>query len=351
MGQGPTLEKESKPNHQHDPTARSINQQQNQNQSFIEAPKVEKILEQKHSFPEQPAQDLKPNVHGVGIIFTPDSAEIKLEPLGEITNAVKVFDERLQTTCDDFHTMSYSKQNYNQFLVANEGHRTYQIKKVESIIEGGEQCGIDVELREVTQLPDRISPINIQNPKISFLTYDPGGATCLFDKQEKLLGYASSPVQIWKKVDSIEQPTTDIWNSVGSTVKSELQQVFGTAGMNIYRVQTILAKEKINEVVRNDTINGQEKRIAIRVLVESITIQIPTFFAGSQSYGAIWTVLSLWKSGKSYEIFWLKATKMQIDILANGWDAENEILMPLDARNLNDFSILLETCRLLRNCD
>ncbi|KAK9033757.1 hypothetical protein V6N11_049941 [Hibiscus sabdariffa] len=42
---------------------------------------------------------------------------------------------------------------------------------------------------------------------------------------------------------------------------------------------------------------------------------------------------------------------MQIDILENGWDAENEILMPLDARNLNDFSILLETCRLLRNCD
>ncbi|KAK8559273.1 hypothetical protein V6N12_042553 [Hibiscus sabdariffa] len=33
----------------------------------------------------------------------------------------------------------------------------------------------------------------------------------------------------------------------------------------------------------------KEKRIAIRVLVESTTIQVPTFFAGSQSYGAIWT--------------------------------------------------------------
>ncbi|KAK1366831.1 FGGY carbohydrate kinase domain-containing protein [Heracleum sosnowskyi] len=42
----------------------------------------------------------------------------------------------------------------------------------------------------------------------------------LFDESGKLLGSASSPIQIWKQGDCIEQSSTDIWLAVCSAVKS-----------------------------------------------------------------------------------------------------------------------------------
>ncbi|KAL4291339.1 hypothetical protein GQ457_14G003360 [Hibiscus cannabinus] len=194
-------------------------QQQNQNQSFTGTPKIEKIFEQNQSFSEPPsAQDLTPVVYGVGIVSKPDSVEMKQEPLGKDTDVVKVFDERLKTTGDNVQTMEYSNKKCNHFSVAYEGHITYRFKQSESIIEVTEQGGIDVEFKEVTQMFDRISPINIRNSKFSKLSYDPGG-TCFFDEQGKLLGYASSLIQIWKECDCIEQSATDIWNAVSSVVK------------------------------------------------------------------------------------------------------------------------------------
>ncbi|KAK9020536.1 hypothetical protein V6N11_010556 [Hibiscus sabdariffa] len=86
---------------------------------------------------------------------------MKLEPLGKITNVVKVFDERLKIISDDFQTIEYSNKTCHQFSVANEVHRMFQFKQLESIIEGAKRCEIDVELREVNQLSDRISTINI----------------------------------------------------------------------------------------------------------------------------------------------------------------------------------------------
>ncbi|KAK8508374.1 hypothetical protein V6N12_019553 [Hibiscus sabdariffa] len=188
-------------------------EQQNQNQSFTGAPKIEKIFEQNQSFSEPPsAQDLTPVVYGVGIVSKPDSVEMKQEPLGKDTDVVKVFDERLKTTGDNVQTMEYSNKKCNHFSVAYEGHITYRFKQSESIIEVTEQGGIDVEFKEVTQMFDRISPINIRNSKISKLSYDPGGM-CFFDEQGKLLGYASSLIQIWKECVCIEQSATDIWNA------------------------------------------------------------------------------------------------------------------------------------------
>ncbi|KAK8690639.1 hypothetical protein V6N13_074170 [Hibiscus sabdariffa] len=148
---------------------------------------------------------------------------MKQEPLGKAIDVVKVFDERPKTMGDDFQPMLYSNKNVHQFPVANEGHRMYQFKQLERIIESIEQSGINVELREVTQLPNWISPINIRNPKFSLLSYDPGG-TFLFDKHGKLLGYASSLIQLWKKGDCIEQSTTDIWNAADLAVKSACSQ-------------------------------------------------------------------------------------------------------------------------------
>ncbi|CAO2841736.1 unnamed protein product [Amaranthus hypochondriacus] len=42
----------------------------------------------------------------------------------------------------------------------------------------------------------------------------------LFDEKGKLLGFGSSPIQIWKEGDCIEQSSTDIWLAVCSAVKS-----------------------------------------------------------------------------------------------------------------------------------
>ncbi|CAN6230546.1 unnamed protein product [Urochloa humidicola] len=42
----------------------------------------------------------------------------------------------------------------------------------------------------------------------------------IFDQKGKLLGSASSPIQIWKEKDCIEQSSTDIWHAVCAVVKS-----------------------------------------------------------------------------------------------------------------------------------
>ncbi|XP_063935374.1 uncharacterized protein LOC108227384 isoform X2 [Daucus carota subsp. sativus] len=56
-----------------------------------------------------------------------------------------------------------------------------------------------------------------------FLGIDVGTGSAragLFDESGKLLGSASSPIQIWKQGDCIEQSSTDIWLAVCSAVKS-----------------------------------------------------------------------------------------------------------------------------------
>lgn len=57
----------------------------------------------------------------------------------------------------------------------------------------------------------------------------------LFDEKGKLLGFASSPIQIWKEGDCIEQSSTDIWNAVCTSVKSacSLANVDGNEIMGI----------------------------------------------------------------------------------------------------------------------
>ncbi|XWS28074.1 hypothetical protein CRYUN_Cryun25bG0034500 [Craigia yunnanensis] len=61
------------------------------------------------------------------------------------------------------------------------------------------------------------SPISV------FLGIDVGTGSAragLFDEKGKLLGSASSPIQIWKEGDCIEQSSTDIWHAICSAVKS-----------------------------------------------------------------------------------------------------------------------------------
>ncbi|KAL5674903.1 hypothetical protein ACJX0J_011034, partial [Zea mays] len=56
-----------------------------------------------------------------------------------------------------------------------------------------------------------------------FLGVDVGTGSAragLFDENGKLLGSASSPIQIWKEKDCIEQSSTDIWHAVCAAVKS-----------------------------------------------------------------------------------------------------------------------------------
>ncbi|KAK8351039.1 hypothetical protein V6Z12_A05G006300 [Gossypium hirsutum] len=56
-----------------------------------------------------------------------------------------------------------------------------------------------------------------------FLGIDVGTGSAragLFDEEGKLLGSASSPIQIWKEGDCIEQSSTDIWHAVCSAVKA-----------------------------------------------------------------------------------------------------------------------------------
>ncbi|XAR66667.1 Ribulokinase [Bertholletia excelsa] len=65
-----------------------------------------------------------------------------------------------------------------------------------------------------------------------FLGVDVGTGSAragLFDEKGKLLGSASSPIQIWKEGDCVEQSSTDIWHAICSAVKSacSLAQVAG----------------------------------------------------------------------------------------------------------------------------
>ncbi|XP_043709878.1 FGGY carbohydrate kinase domain-containing protein isoform X2 [Telopea speciosissima] len=56
-----------------------------------------------------------------------------------------------------------------------------------------------------------------------FLGVDVGTGSAragLFDENGKLLGSASSPIQIWKDGDCIEQSSTDIWHAICAAVKS-----------------------------------------------------------------------------------------------------------------------------------
>ncbi|KAJ4748018.1 FGGY carbohydrate kinase domain-containing protein [Rhynchospora pubera] len=56
-----------------------------------------------------------------------------------------------------------------------------------------------------------------------FLGVDVGTGSAragIFDENGKLLGSASSPIQIWKEGDCIEQSSTDIWHAVCAAVKS-----------------------------------------------------------------------------------------------------------------------------------
>lgn len=56
-----------------------------------------------------------------------------------------------------------------------------------------------------------------------FLGVDVGTGSAragLFDENGKLLGSSSSPIQIWKDRDCVEQSSTDIWHAVCSAVKS-----------------------------------------------------------------------------------------------------------------------------------
>ncbi|KAK8986729.1 hypothetical protein V6N11_010278 [Hibiscus sabdariffa] len=127
---------------------------------------------------------------------------MKQEPLGKDTDVVKVFDERLKTTGCNVQTMEYSNKKCNHFSVAYEGHITYQFKQSESIIEVTEQGGIDVEFKEVTQMFDRISPINIRNSKFSKLSYDPGVDD--FAKEHNDSGTISFPFSIPRSSQNTE---------------------------------------------------------------------------------------------------------------------------------------------------
>ncbi|KAL5699271.1 hypothetical protein ACHQM5_030199 [Ranunculus cassubicifolius] len=56
-----------------------------------------------------------------------------------------------------------------------------------------------------------------------FLGVDVGTSSAragLFDDSGKLLGSATSPIQIWKEGDCIEQSSTDIWHAICAAVKS-----------------------------------------------------------------------------------------------------------------------------------
>ena len=48
-------------------------------------------------------------------------------------------------------------------------------------------------------------------------------------------------------------------------------------------------------------------------------------------------MVSYGKPGKSSGFFWLNAEKMHIDVLANGWDAEDEILMLMGKSRIDTY--------------
>ncbi|XP_058226928.1 uncharacterized protein LOC131335538 isoform X1 [Rhododendron vialii] len=65
-------------------------------------------------------------------------------------------------------------------------------------------------------------PLHVPRRSV-FLGVDVGTGSAragLFDEDGKLLGSASSPIQIWKEGDCVEQSSTDIWHSICAAVKS-----------------------------------------------------------------------------------------------------------------------------------
>ncbi|XP_020109620.1 FGGY carbohydrate kinase domain-containing protein isoform X2 [Ananas comosus] len=59
--------------------------------------------------------------------------------------------------------------------------------------------------------------------RVVFLGVDVGTGSAragLFDEKGRLLGSASSPIQIWKEKDCIEQSSTDIWHAICAAVKA-----------------------------------------------------------------------------------------------------------------------------------
>jgi len=54
-------------------------------------------------------------------------------------------------------------------------------------------------------------------------------------------------------------------------------------------------------------------------------------------YGSIPFMVSHGKSGKTSGFFWLNAAEMQIDVLANGWDAESGISLPSSHSRIDTF--------------
>ncbi|XP_072963171.1 uncharacterized protein [Typha angustifolia] len=60
-------------------------------------------------------------------------------------------------------------------------------------------------------------------PRTVFLGVDVGTGSAragLFDEKGKLLGSSSSPIQIWKERDCVEQSSTDIWHAICAAVKA-----------------------------------------------------------------------------------------------------------------------------------
>ncbi|KAH0450560.1 hypothetical protein IEQ34_021252 [Dendrobium chrysotoxum] len=69
-------------------------------------------------------------------------------------------------------------------------------------------------------------------PRTVFLGVDVGTGSAragLFNQEGRLLGSASSPIQIWKEGDCIEQSSTDIWHAVCAAVKTACSSADVTA--------------------------------------------------------------------------------------------------------------------------
>ncbi|KAH7859633.1 hypothetical protein Vadar_003509 [Vaccinium darrowii] len=94
---------------------------------------------------------------------------------------------------------------------------------------GGRAWSDSTPLLDPSTQRDRFSvematAVPLEVPRRSvFLGVDVGTGSAragLFDEDGKLLGSASSPIQIWKEGDCVEQSSTDIWHSICAAVKS-----------------------------------------------------------------------------------------------------------------------------------
>ncbi|KAJ7537403.1 hypothetical protein O6H91_11G004900 [Diphasiastrum complanatum] len=79
------------------------------------------------------------------------------------------------------------------------------------------------------------SPDATKKGRVFFLGVDVGTGSAragIFDCNGKLLGVSSSPLQIWKEADCVEQSSTDIWHAVCAAVKSACK-IAGVIGSEI----------------------------------------------------------------------------------------------------------------------